>query len=227
MYNDLGGCDEDFITRNIHIAVGYGLYNSGALRIACGVENQLTRHGIEWIVLTSAMIFTTEHICDLKDQAGDKARGRSSAPIVLGDGICRWTIALPVIFWSILCPAFFGLGFWGYAIPVVVGTVVAVRTVIFRTVEDDSLTWKIWALWTAVLFALPLAKEHSVVTESMAWIVERVCIGSSCPDSLNLVGVSSMAVAVKSRKLRGYVFGSGLRGNETLAQAAGRMAVSE
>ena len=227
MYNDLGGCDEDFLTRNLLIAIGYGLYNSAALRIACGVNNALTTQGVLWIVLTSAMIFTTEHICDLKDQEGDRARGRQSAPIVLGDAVTRWTIAGPVLFWSFACPVFFGLGSWGYVVPVNVGALVAIRTVVLRKTEDDRVTWKLWALWTAVLFALPLVKNHSVMTEGMAWIMQRMCVGSSCPDSLNLVGVSSIAVAVKSKKLRAYVFGNGLRGNETLVQAARRVAVSE
>ena len=173
------------------------------------------------------MIFTTEHICDLKDQEGDRARGRQSAPIVLGDAVTRWMIAGPVLFWSFACPAFFGLGSWGYVVPVNVGALVAIRTVVLRKTEDDKVTWKLWALWTAVLFALPLVKDHSVLTEGMAWIMQRMCVGSSCPDSLNLVGVSSIAVAVKSKKLRAYVFGNGLRGNETLVQAARRVTVSE
>lgn len=67
MYNDLKGCDEDFVTRNLLIAIGHGLYNSAALRIACGVDSSITGRGIYWIVLVTCVIFTTGHIADLKD----------------------------------------------------------------------------------------------------------------------------------------------------------------
>jgi 4-hydroxybenzoate polyprenyltransferase len=223
MYNDLKGCDEDFILRNLLIAIGYGLYNSAALRIACGIDSSITSIGFWWIILVSCVIFTTEHICDMKDQAGDKARGRRTAPLVIGDGVARWTIAVPVMAWSLTCPFFFGLGCWGYLVPVSFGLVVALRTLLLRSLDEDAVTWKIWALWTVMLFSLPLVKEHAIVTSSLGDIVERLCVGSGCSDSLNLVGVSSVAMLVESRRLRGYVFGTELDGNSTLMEAAGNL----
>ena len=32
--------------------------------------------------------------------AGDRARNRRTLPLVLGDWIARWTIAVPVMIWS-------------------------------------------------------------------------------------------------------------------------------
>lgn len=200
MYNDLKGCDEDFVTRNLLIAIGHGLYNSAALRIACGVDSSITRLGIYWIILVSCIIFTTGHIADLKDQAGDKTRGRRSVPLVLGDGVARYAIALPVIVWSITCPFFFGLGYWGYLIPVTVGCLVAVRTVLLRCSEDDTVTWKIWAMWTVVLFSLPLVKEHVVLKASLEYMVDRLYIKSDCAESFNLLGISWVAILIQSRK---------------------------
>lgn len=223
MYNDLKGCDEDFILRNLLIAIGYGLYNSASLRIACGTDSSISSMGVWWIVLVSCVIFTTEHICDIKDQAGDKARGRRTAPLVIGDGVARWTIAVPVVAWSLACPFFFGLGCWGYFVPVSIGLVVALRILLLRSLDKDAVTWKVWALWTVILFSLPLVKEHAIVTKSLGGIVEKLCMGSDCSDSLNLVGVSSIAMLVESRRLRGYIFGTELDGNSTLIQAPGNL----
>jgi 4-hydroxybenzoate polyprenyltransferase len=216
MYNDLKGCDEDFVTHNLLIAIAYGLYNSAALRIACGVDSSITTLGVYWIIIVSCIIFTTTHIGDLKDQAGDKTRGRRSAPLVLGDGVSRWTIAVPVIVWSIACPFFLGVGYWGYLIPVTVGCVVSARTLLLRCSDDDTLTWKIWAMWTMVLFSLPLVKEHAVLRRSLEYIVDRLNIGSNCSKSLDLVAVSSIAMLIQSRRLCSHVFGAGFDRNETL-----------
>lgn len=122
MYNDLKGGEEDFIVRNLIIGLAFGLYNGGALKIACGVDHSITAQGYYWLVLISGVIFTTMQIQDLKDQVGDQARGRRSAPLVLGDAAARWTIAIPVIVWSIVCPLFLGLGFFGYLVPCGVGS---------------------------------------------------------------------------------------------------------
>jgi 4-hydroxybenzoate polyprenyltransferase len=216
MYNDLKGCDEDFVTRNLLIAIAYGLYNSAALRIACGVDSSITTLGVYWIILVSCVIFTTSHIGDLKDQAGDETRGRRSAPIVLGDGVARWAIAVAVIIWSITCPFFLGVRYWGYLIPVTVGCLVAIRTLLLRRSDDDTVTWKMWALWTVVLFSLPLVKEHAVLRDSLDYMVDRLYIGSDCSESLNLLGVSSIVILIQSRRLRSYIFDTGFGRNETL-----------
>jgi hypothetical protein len=69
MYNDLGGGnDEGWVLRNSLISIGYGLYSSAALRIACssgvagGEEVSLTPLGIVWLGMVTAMIFTTQNI---------------------------------------------------------------------------------------------------------------------------------------------------------------------
>jgi len=98
IYNDL----------NI-IGFAFGLYNGGALRIACGKEYAITASGYWWVALISGVIFTTMHVQDMEDQIGDQARGRRSASLVLGDVLARWTIATPVAVWSVICPLFWAL----------------------------------------------------------------------------------------------------------------------
>ena len=78
------------------------------------------------------MIGTTVHIQDLKDQEGDRARNRRTAPLVLGDGPAQWTIAIPTAIWSVACPIFWQLDFLGYALPVGVGIIIVIRVLLVR-----------------------------------------------------------------------------------------------
>jgi 4-hydroxybenzoate polyprenyltransferase len=159
MYNDLGGSDENWMLRNLLIAAGYGLYSSAALRVMVGSGHGLTATGTQWVLLVTLVMFTTQHICDIKDAEGDRVRGRRSAPIVLGDEVVRWSVAIPIMVSSVGCPLFFGLGVASYIFTLAMGGLVAYRTLACRDVKSDKLTWKLWALWTCSLFALPLVKN--------------------------------------------------------------------
>ena len=53
-------------------------------------------------------------IQDMKGQAGDRTRGRRSVPLTLEDLAARWTIAVPVLTWFIICPLFLSLRFLRY-----------------------------------------------------------------------------------------------------------------
>lgn len=159
MYNDLKGADEDFVVRNLIIGVAFGLYNEGGLKIACGIDQSITASGYWWTVLISCVIFTTMHVQDLKDQAGDKATGRRSAPLVLGDTVVRWTIAVPIGLWSVICPLFLKVGSLGYLITCVLGFLIVMRIFNWRSIDADRKTWKFWAAWTAVLYMLPVIKN--------------------------------------------------------------------
>lgn len=83
VYNDLHGGDE--IIRDLIIAFGYGLYLASSLQIAIGPDYQITGNGYRWITMLSGIILTTMQVQDLKDQVGDRSRGRKTIPLVLGD----------------------------------------------------------------------------------------------------------------------------------------------
>jgi 4-hydroxybenzoate polyprenyltransferase len=89
MYNNLRGCDESLLLRNELITIGYGLYSTIALAIIIGTPYEITATGYKWITIVALVMFTTQHICDIKDAAGDRLRGQRSAPIMLGDAGCR------------------------------------------------------------------------------------------------------------------------------------------
>ena len=165
MYNDLEGGDQDFVTRNLIIGCAFGLYNRGALRVACGEGHQVTKLGYQWVVLISCVIFTTMQVQDMKDQDGDRTRGRRSVPLTIGNRAARWTIAVPVLTWSIVCPLFLGLGYPGYLATGGFGTVIAWRIWLLQDVQADRKTWKLWTAWTALLYILPLLKNHSFIDD--------------------------------------------------------------
>ncbi|KAI0162649.1 UbiA prenyltransferase family-domain-containing protein [Pestalotiopsis sp. NC0098] len=160
LYNDLCGGDEHWVLRNVIIAAAFGLYNAGSLKVAAGLQpgqtGDLTEQGHIWVLAISAVILTTMHVQDLKDQEGDRARGRRSAPLVLGDRACRWTIALPVLFWSLFLPWCLRCSVLGVAFGTIfLGLWVAFRCMAYSGNKADRRTWELWALWTASLYALP------------------------------------------------------------------------
>ncbi|KAJ4397930.1 hypothetical protein N0V91_010566 [Didymella pomorum] len=219
MYNDLRGCDESLLLRNLLIAVGYGLYSCIALAILCGPEAVVTRRGYMWIGVIGLVMLTTQHICDIKDAAGDRLRGRRSAPIVLGDAACRWSVALPILVCSALCPAFFGLGALSYVFTFSLGTLVASRTLFLRELAADRATWKLWAAWTCSLFVLPLIASQGVVVHArMLWeaVAHYACPGHDCADKLNVLAVSGVAMVVKGSSMLGRMDLGGAERNMTV-----------
>ena len=165
MYNDLNGGEEHFVIRNLNIAVAYGVYANGALRVASKLDEPwFSRKAHLWEVMISAVVFTTVQVQDLKDQEGDRARERLTAPLMIGDSSTRWTIATPILIFSVACPLFWSLslsaatsmGLMG------LGVVIAVRLLTLRSQDADRQTWKLWSYWLVILYALPLAQNPRV-----------------------------------------------------------------
>jgi 4-hydroxybenzoate polyprenyltransferase len=159
MYNDLKGGDENFIVRNIIIGAAFAVYNEGALRIACGPGQVPTKEAYIWTAVVSGVIFSTMHVQDMQDQDGDRAKGRHSAPLILGDYVARWTVAVPVVLWSFICPFMWDIGILGWVSPIAVGSVIAVRELWLREPVADHNTWVLWACWLSCLYLLPFLKE--------------------------------------------------------------------
>ena len=144
MYNDLGGADVHFITRNLLNAFGYMCYSSGSMLVAVGHgQYHLSTMADWWLAIIGGIIFTTLQMQDMPDVEGDAARNRKTIPLVYGDFIARWSIAVPVIAWSFICPTFWGMSLFGYIAPVAVGVVFVVRLLVLRNVSADSITWKV------------------------------------------------------------------------------------
>ena len=164
MYNDLGGADESYVVRNIINAFGFMCYSSGSTRVAIGYgEHVLNTAFFYWLAIVGAIVFSTLQMQDMADQEGDAARGRGTLPLVHGDGVARWTVAIPVVSWSFICAVFWNPPLYGYIVPIAIGGTLAIRVLSFRSVTADKVTWKMWCLWTISLYLLPLCKDPSAV----------------------------------------------------------------
>ncbi len=113
MYNDLGGADENYFLRNLIIAGGYICHGSGATIIAAGFrDHELQRKAYKWLGMIGGVILTTMQVQDLPDMVGDAARGRRTLPLVHGEWIGRYSVAVPVVVWTFACPAFLATGIY-------------------------------------------------------------------------------------------------------------------
>ncbi|ORY67017.1 UbiA prenyltransferase family-domain-containing protein [Pseudomassariella vexata] len=153
LYNDLQGSDE--LVRDLILAVAFAIFNSASLQITAAAGRGLSGLGILWIAVISAVILTTMQVQDLKDQAGDRIRGRRTVPLFFGEKISRLSIAGGVCFWSYVCAYFWRLPLWVYSVPASTGGIVMLRVLSRRTPEEDARTWKWWCLWTVTLYSLP------------------------------------------------------------------------
>ncbi|MCJ1280742.1 hypothetical protein MMC26_000059 [Xylographa opegraphella] len=164
MYNYLGGADDGVVVRNLLNALGYMCYGSGSMVIAAGYgQHELAPRAYPWLAILGAIIFTTRQLQDMPDVHGDAARGRQTVPLLYGDSFARYSIAVPVVAWSLLCPAFWGSDLLGYAAPLVIGLFLGVRLLLRRSVAADADTWKVWCVWISVIYVLPVWKQHGAV----------------------------------------------------------------
>lgn len=157
VYNDLQGGDENHILRDLINALALMCFSTGATIVACGhPQYSLNTTAYQWIAMKGMILFSSMHIQDMRDQQGDRAKGRSTRPLIVGDSIARWTIAGPVMFWSFACPWFWRVNGGWFMVPVTFGALTSFRILKFRAVESDNLTYKIWNIWMSSIYLLPL-----------------------------------------------------------------------
>ena len=155
--NDLGGSDKGIIIRNILNAAGLTWFSIGATIIAAGGAELNTR-GYFWTYLLALVIFLTVHMQDLPDMKGDAVKGRRTLPLVHGEKITRLSIAVLVLCSSSACAGFWQVGFLGYSLAHALSSILSARVLLLRNMEADGVTWKLWSLWMATLYTLPLVK---------------------------------------------------------------------
>jgi 4-hydroxybenzoate polyprenyltransferase len=108
------------------------------------------------------MMFSTIATQDMPDMPGDATRGRKTLPLVYGHVVARWVIAVPILFWSLICPAFLDTDISGYMFSLLLGSIFAFHLLAFRTNAADKVSWKMWSVWALTLFSLPLFKNYEV-----------------------------------------------------------------
>lgn len=114
----------------------------------------------KWLGVIGLTVFTTVHMQDIPDQGGDRARGRNTVPLVIGDGPARWTVMGMMSFCSLWLPIFWNLNFWGFPMILVgIGAIVIWRVFTKRLVDEDKVTWRLWNLWISSAYLLPFIKS--------------------------------------------------------------------
>ena len=162
IYNDLGGANEHFMVRNFLNGIAYIVYCSGAMRVTCGNSHAMANTpAYRWLCMIGCIVLTTMQVQDLKDQLGDRERNRHTAPLVIGDIPSRWSIAIGVLIWTIICSVYWNLNLFEFMLPFLVGLLVAVRVLAFRTSIEDRTTYLTWCFWLISLFFLPLIKSFN------------------------------------------------------------------
>lgn len=158
LYNDLHLADISWVIRNLINALGFCCFASGALEVAMKSPLSAAEHRDTtiWLCIIAAVVFSTVQAQDMADQPGDRLRGRRTMPLSVGDGTARWLTAAPMVAWSVMCPAYWMVGFGARALIGVAGTLVAGRMLTLRTVEADGCTFRLWNAWLACMYLLPL-----------------------------------------------------------------------
>lgn len=95
---------------------------------------------------------------------GDAARNRSTLPLVFGESITRWSIAVFALVWSLVCPKLWQVHPMsiGRFIPLGIALYKAVLVTRCRYESSDKVVWKLWGAWVAAIYVLPLFKGNFV-----------------------------------------------------------------
>jgi 4-hydroxybenzoate polyprenyltransferase len=168
LYNDLGGSSVGPLQRNALNAAGLSCFGWGGVSVLLGQDSgdgilnghakpMMPPHLGTWLALLAAVITTTVHAQDFPDVEGDSARDRATLPLLYGETCSRWSLAILVVAWSFVCPAFWHVANpWVWLASVSLGCVMASLTILQRGVRTDGIVWKLWCLWMSVLYLLPL-----------------------------------------------------------------------
>lgn len=163
LYNDLEGASCGPWTRNLLNAVGLACFGWGTVEVLldAATDDPITatvpgRLPYEWIGLTALLVATTIQAQDLPDIPGDKARGRSTMPLLYGELSTRVSVAVSVVSWSVAC-----LVYWEikssvvWLMPLSTAFSMAMLTLLRQSRDLDEIVWKLWCVWVTMVYSLP------------------------------------------------------------------------
>ena len=162
-YNEKNGAESCAI-RNFINAAGYIGFVYGAVEVAVGPGAKMTVVAIHWFLLIGLIIFSTVQIQDIQDQVGDKARGRSTLPLLIGDQPARWSVVFLLPSWWLIAPSFWRTGLAGYILPLFLSMLIALRMLCLTNRADDKVSFRLWNVWVIAIYITPLLAEMRLLS---------------------------------------------------------------
>lgn len=165
LYNDLEGSSTGPILRNVVNAAGLCCLGWGGHTVLLSKDASDQTHLsqdwlLHWILVTAAVVATTVHAQDMPDMKGDRARQRKTLPLVYGETVARWSLAVLVVLWSVILPVFCNVQIpvvrW---LPLGVASFISILTTLYQHESSDKLVWNLWCFWVAGLYLLPLFRQ--------------------------------------------------------------------
>lgn len=161
LYNEAEICKTSPGLRNLLNVLGLACFGWGGISVLNAGGSLISQKAqwmlYRWLAVVGAAGFTTIQAQDLPDMVGDAARGRKTMPLLYGEGITRWSMAISVMFWSVVCLLFCNVtSKLVWCAPLGIASLMAGTTLFSQKVSSDELVWKLWCIWTAVLYILPL-----------------------------------------------------------------------
>ncbi|KZV67417.1 hypothetical protein PENSPDRAFT_654071 [Peniophora sp. CONT] len=147
--------DSHWFTRNVLNAIGYAVFDAGATVIArTDPSFELSSMALAAHYLSIAIVFTTIHAQDFRDEVGDRQERRRTIPIVMPEagrlsmpiGLLAWSLALGMLRLSpVIRVSLIGMG-----------GLVGLRFYCLRTAEADKTSYLLYNLWLAIARISPV-----------------------------------------------------------------------
>ncbi|KAI5927098.1 hypothetical protein F4810DRAFT_652301 [Camillea tinctor] len=157
-YNEWGGAADPFL-KNLLNGFGFACFFAGPLEVATG-RSVFSGEGKAaiWLAMIAIGITSSSHLQDFRDMEGDRAIGRKTVPLKIGDLNARLLCVLAIgLANSVAC--WFWPGVWmGSAIAWIAGIAIATNLFLDRSVNGDAFSWNLFPLWMLGLFLLPVLR---------------------------------------------------------------------
>ena len=158
LYNDLDGSSVGVIQRNVLNAIGLACFGWGSVSVL--LAGNFSSDGLRllqnWTMLTATAVATTIHTQDLPDMVGDRTRGRRTIPLVYGENWTRFSVAILVPMWSLVCTAFWRVSLLTSVTMLATALGLGLLVLIRRDQVANEWVWKLWCGWVCMLYILPL-----------------------------------------------------------------------
>ncbi|KAL2273703.1 hypothetical protein FJTKL_04157 [Diaporthe vaccinii] len=160
-YDSLGG-GSTWWGRSMINPLFFSTGQLGATRVvAVATSTTVSKAGYEWCILHALLILTTIHTQDFRDFEGDKARGRNTLPLAMGEGLTRVVMSSFIVFWSFACPAYWECSVLGYLLPGLIGITTACRFLLCtKDRKADRVSFNFYSmLWLPAIYATPMFSQ--------------------------------------------------------------------